>query len=89
MSDNYVLLTNEEHKKVKLSLCLINYFKEWICYIIYKYSCSKFRIGKRLSDRFLIQNGTKQGEALSPLLFNFAFEYAIRMVQEYQVGKKR
>jgi hypothetical protein len=38
----------------------------------------KVRIGKHLSDNFPIQNGLKQGDALSPLLFNFAFEYAIR-----------
>jgi hypothetical protein len=41
---------------------------------------SKVRIGKLLSDKFLIQNGLKQGDALSPLLFNFALEYAIRKV---------
>jgi hypothetical protein len=37
---------------------------------------SKFLIGKHLSDNFPIQNGLKQGDALSPLLFNFALEYA-------------
>ena len=41
-----------------------------------------------MSDRFPIRNGLKQGDALSPMLFNFALEHAIMRVQVNQDGLK-
>jgi len=49
---------------------------------------SRVRVGKNLSDMFPIRNGLKQGDALSPLLFNSALEYVIKRVQVNQDGLK-
>jgi hypothetical protein len=48
--------------------------------------CSTVRVGKHVSDMFPIRNGFKQGDALSPLLYYLAFEYAIRRVQVNQMA---
>jgi hypothetical protein len=45
-------------------------------------------ISKHFSDILPTQNGIKQGDALSPPLFNFASEYAIRKGQADQAGLK-
>ena len=49
---------------------------------------SRVRVGKSVSDSFPFRNVLKQGDALSPVLFNFTLEYAIRRVQVNQDGLK-
>jgi len=49
---------------------------------------SRVQVGKNLSDRFPIRNGLKKGDGLSPLICNFALEYASTMVQVNQDGWK-
>ena len=49
---------------------------------------SRIRVGKNLSDRFPIRNALKQGDALSPLFFDFVLEYTTRRVQVNQDSLK-
>jgi hypothetical protein len=44
------------------------------------------RLGNDLSEFFPIHNGLRQGDALSPLLFNFELEYAIQKVGTSDLG---
>jgi hypothetical protein len=50
----------------------------WLINICLNETYSRVCIGKHFSDSFPIQNGLKQRDALSPLLFNFALKYTIR-----------
>ena len=49
---------------------------------------STFREGNHLSEKFPVRNCLKQEDALSPLFFNFALEFAIRRIQVSQDGLK-
>ena len=49
---------------------------------------SRVQVGKNLSEMFPIRKGLKQVDALLPMLFNFALEYAIRRFQVNQDGLK-
>jgi hypothetical protein len=47
---------------------------------------STAQVGKHLPDVFPIRHGLKQGDAVSPLLFSFALEYAIRRVTQTRMA---
>ena len=49
---------------------------------------SRLRVRKHLFDMFPNQNGLKQGDALSPSLFNFALYFTFRRVEVHQDGLK-
>jgi hypothetical protein len=60
----------------------------WLIKICLIETYSTGQVGKHLSNMFPINNHLKQGDALLPLLFNFALKYTIRKVQAKQDGLK-
>jgi hypothetical protein len=46
--------------------------------ICLKETYSKVHIGNHLSDNVPMENGLKEGDALSPVLFSIALEFAFR-----------
>jgi hypothetical protein len=62
-------------KLVRLEMCLYGTHSEvWL--------------GKHLPYKLSTKNGLKLGDALLPMLLNFALEYAIQNVQTNQEGLK-
>ena len=49
---------------------------------------NRVQVGKHVSDMFPVRNDVKEGDALFPLLFNFALDYTIGRAQVNQEGLK-
>ena len=60
----------------------------WLIKMCLTETYSRIRVGKNLTDMFPIRNSLIQGDALSPLLLNFALEYAIKRFHVKQNGLK-
>lgn len=53
-----------------------------------KSSKCRVRYNPQMSEEFNIDNGLRQGDAPSPMLFNIALKYVVRAVLEFNTGVK-
>jgi hypothetical protein len=60
----------------------------WLIKMCLNETCSKVCIETHLTGMFRMKNDLREGDALSPLIFNFAVEFAIGRVQVNQEGLK-
>jgi hypothetical protein len=75
---DYDSVTREVLYKILRVLCTIKLLR--LIKVCLNETYSNVCMGKRLSDNFPIQNDVKQGDALLPLIFDFALEYSFRKV---------
>ena len=68
-------------EKIIICFAFINIVRMWLSDPI-----SKVGIGNNMSNSFQIRSKLKQGNALLPLLINFALEYAILKIKQDKKG---
>lgn len=63
--------------------------KEFILLVqlLYQLPAARLRLNNTLSNPFLLQQGTRQGCPLSPLLFILAMDPLVRQLQEYHLHR--
>jgi hypothetical protein len=62
---------SSQRLSLKFRIVLFSKFSVRLIKMCLTETYSRIRVGKNLSEMYPIRNGLKQGDAISPLLFNF------------------